>query len=119
MQKAQALLDSGGAWRKFQAICLAQGGFSEPGLAPHRQPILATRTGRVRAIDNRRLARGAKLAGAPGAAMAGIDCHCRIGDRLEAGAPLFEVHAQSVGELGYALDYARAHPDIITSEEET
>jgi thymidine phosphorylase len=115
---AQAVLDSGRAWRKFEAICLAQGGFREPGLAPHRQPVLAVRAGRVRAIDNRRLARVAKLAGAPGAAMAGVDCRCRIGDRLEPGTPLFEVHAQSSGELGYALDYARAHPDIIAWEEQ-
>ena len=118
LQVARALLDSGRARRKFEAICQAQGGFTEPALAPHRRPVLATRAGTLRAIDNRRLARIAKLAGAPGAAAAGIDCSRRIGERIEAGDPLFEVHAQSAGELGYALDYSGAHPDIFSWEPE-
>lgn len=118
VQVARALLDSGDAWRKFEAICLAQGGFTEPLAAPQRQPVLADRAGVVRSIDNRRLARVAKLAGAPGAAMAGVDCRCRVGDRLQTGDPLFEVHAQSRGELRYALDYAEAHPDIVEWEED-
>jgi thymidine phosphorylase len=111
-ERAQVLLDSGEAWRKFHAICEAQGGFSEPGRAAFREPLLAGRGGVVRRIDNRRLAKVAKLAGAPGAAVAGLDCRRRIGDRVDAGDVLLEVHARSRGELEYALDYARAHPDI-------
>ena len=118
LRVATALLDSGRAWRKFQAICLAQGGFAEPTLAEHVRPVLARRGGIVRAIDNRRLARIAKLAGAPGAATAGVDVRCRIGDTLVAGAPLFDVHARSPGELGYARDYANAHPDIVAWQED-
>ena len=114
---ARGLLDSGRALRKFEAICLAQGGFTEPTLAEHRRPFLATGGGLVRAIDNRRLARIAKLAGAPAAASAGLELRCRIGDRIGAGQALFEVHARSAGELAYALDYARAHPDIISWED--
>jgi thymidine phosphorylase len=115
---ARALLDSGAAWRKFESICRAQGGFTEPVMAPHRRPILAARRGTVVSIDNRRLARIAKLAGAPAAAAAGLDCRLRIGDFIEAGEPLFEIHAQSRGELDYALDYARARPDIVRWEDE-
>jgi thymidine phosphorylase len=118
LRVATALLDSGRAWRKFQAICLAQGGFTEPTFAEHVRPVPARRGGVVRAIDNRRLARIAKLAGAPGAATAGVDVRCRIGDTITAGAPLFDVHARSPGELGYALDYANAHPDIVAWQED-
>jgi thymidine phosphorylase len=110
--RAQALLDAGEAWRKFHAICEAQGGFTEPVTAPFHEPVLAARDGRVRAIDNRRLARVAKLAGAPGAAVAGLDCRRRTGELVRTGEVLFDVHARSRGELEYALDYARAHPDI-------
>jgi thymidine phosphorylase len=110
--RAQALLDSGQALRKFLAICEAQGGFTEPPVAPFREPVLATRDGWVRAIDNRRLAKVAKLAGAPGAAVAGVDCRLRTGDGVRAGEVLFDIHARSRGELDYALDYARAHPDV-------
>lgn len=109
---ARSLLDSGAALRKFLAICAAQGGFTEPVLAPYTSPILAIRSGQVRDVDNRRLAKIAKLAGAPGSANAGIDCRLRIGHTVSAGEPLFHVHAQTPGELEYALEYAAKHPDI-------
>jgi thymidine phosphorylase len=113
---ARALLESGAALRKFLAICEAQGGFTEPVAAPHARAVLATRTGQITEIDNRRLAKVAKLAGAPGAAVAGIDCRLRLGDGIRAGDPLFQVHAETIGELEYALQYASAHPDIFAIE---
>jgi thymidine phosphorylase len=109
---AASLLDNGAALNKFLAICEAQGGFSEPATADFRRPVQAIRGGRVGDVDNRRLAKIAKLAGAPGSAKAGIDCRTRIGDVVRAGDTLFEVHARSLGELEYALEYAAAHPDI-------
>lgn len=113
---ATQTLDSGRAWAKFLAICEAQGGFSEPGEAPFQAPVLATHAGRIRATDNRRLAKVAKLAGAPGAALAGLVCSLRLGDPVVAGQPLYTVHAQSPGERDYALAYAQAHPDILSLE---
>ncbi|MDH4985094.1 thymidine phosphorylase family protein [Aminobacter anthyllidis] len=109
---ARTLLDGGAALTKFLAICEAQGGFTEPGAAPHARPVLANRTGQIQAIDNRRLAKVAKLAGAPGSATAGIYTRVRIGDSIQAGEPLFHIHTHSPGELEYALAYAAAHPDI-------
>ena len=41
-------------------------------------------------------------------------CRLREGDPIERGTTLFEVHAATRGELAYALDYAFAHPDILT-----
>ena len=113
---ATQALDSGRAWAKFLAICEAQGGFTEPGTASFHAPVLAARAGRVTAIDNRRLAKVAKLAGAPGAALAGLVCNLRLGDPVAAGQPLYTVHAQSPGERDYALAYAHAHPDILSLE---
>jgi thymidine phosphorylase len=110
---ARALLKSGAAAGKFLAICEAQGGFTEPTTAPQTRPILANRTGRIHAIDNRRLAKVAKLAGAPLSATAGIYSRIRIGDEIMVGEPLFHIHAQSPGELEYAAAYAAAHSDII------
>lgn len=113
---ARTLLKSGAALRKFLAICEAQGGFTEPVLAPHTRAVLAPRSGRITHVDNRRLAKIAKLAGAPGAAVAGIDCRIRLGDSVRAGEPLFQVHAETIGELEYALQYAAAYPDIFAIE---
>ncbi len=110
---AAAILADGRAWRKFQAICDAQGGMREPPRAGHRHPVAAARAGRVARIDNRRLGQVAKLAGAPVARAAGLDLHVRIGAVVERGAPLFTVHAETPGELAYALAFAGAHPDVV------
>ena len=37
----------------------------------------------------------------------------RSAGRVEAGEPLFTLHAESPGELDYALAFVRAHPDIV------
>lgn len=114
---AEAILDSGRAWSKFQAICEAQGGMRVPPRAKFRQEVNAAREGCVRSIDNRRLARVAKLAGAPKAAAAGLQLHTPLGARVEAGQPLFTVCAETPGELSYALSYVGAQPDIVRVEE--
>jgi thymidine phosphorylase len=102
---ARAVLDDGRAWRKFQAICEAQGGMREPPRAPLAQIVHAPVRAIVAGFDNRRLARLAKLAGAPIDKAAGLELHVRVGDRVERGQPLFTVHAQTRGELTYALDF--------------
>lgn len=110
---AAQTLASGAAERKFEAICHAQGGRFEPGRACHVTPFTARASGRVVSIDNRLLARIAKLAGAPRDAEAGIVCTLRAGDIVDKGQPLFEVHANSRGELAYALQFAAMRPDVV------
>jgi thymidine phosphorylase len=110
---ARSLLDSGAAWNKFQAICEAQGGMKTLVTAPYRLEVLAQGEGVVRAIDNRRLAKVAKLAGAPHDPVAGVDFHAALGIHVVRGQPLFTIHAQTTGELDYALDYARGQEDMV------
>jgi thymidine phosphorylase len=112
-KEATAILEDGRAWRKFEAICEAQGGMREPGRASNTDWICATRAGCVMAIDNRRLARAAKLAGAPKASTAGVEFLAPIGTLVEEGQPLFVLHAEAHGELHYALDYVNNQPDIV------
>jgi len=114
---AAAALADGRAWRKFQAICRAQGGLREPGVAPFTHPVVAGQSGRVARIDNRLLARAAKLAGAPHAKTAGLWLAVHVGDRVERGQPLFVLHAESRGEIDYALDFVARHPAIVYLEE--
>ena len=115
---AREILDSGQAWRKFEAICSAQGGLREPPRAPLTHVIRTTRAGRCTAIDNRRIARVAKLAGAPRAPTAGLELHVRLGQRVAAEEPLYTLHAEAPGELQYALSYAAGQLDIIRVEEQ-
>jgi thymidine phosphorylase len=110
---AARTLDTGRALSKFIAICEAQGGLREPPRALFREAVLAGAAGRVGAIDNRRLARAAKLAGAPHDPAAGAAMHVRLGDSVGAGQPLFTLHAQSAGELAYALAYLGTQAPII------
>jgi thymidine phosphorylase len=110
---ARAILDDGRAWRKFQAVCEAQGGMRIPGVAPCTHAWTAPRAGTVAAIDNRRLARIAKLAGAPAARTAGVDLHVALGSAVEPGQPLFTLHAETPGEVAYALDYAQRNADVV------
>jgi thymidine phosphorylase len=58
------------------------------------------------------LAQIAKLTGAPRSARAGVDLRLRIGDQVRTGEPLFELHAESPGELAYALEFVATHPGI-------
>ncbi|AOZ10524.1 thymidine phosphorylase family protein [Cupriavidus malaysiensis] len=113
---AAALLAGGAAWTRFQAICEAQGGLRAPGRALFLRDVPAPRDGVVATIDNRRLARAARLAGAPERQVAGIDLHVRLGDTVRAGQPLLTLHAQASGELAYAGGFLAAHPAIVIGE---
>jgi thymidine phosphorylase len=111
-------LQSGAAWTKFVAICDAQGGLRVPPVAPYQHPVIAAHGGVLTAIDNRRLAKIAKLAGAPKSPAAGVDLNVRLGDTIVPSQPLFTIHTQSKGELAYALAYVTAQPRIFTIAEE-
>lgn len=111
--RARAVLDDGSAWRKFEAIGRAQGGLRELPVARFHRDVPAPAGGVVRAFDNRRLARLAKLAGAPRAPAAGLDLKVRLGEAVAAGQPLFTLHGDSAGEMAYALDYLADHPGIV------
>lgn len=110
---ARELLDDGRAWKKFQAICEAQGGMRTPPHAAHTHVVTASMAGTVASIDNRRLARVAKLAGAPQSPAAGLYLHTPLGRHVERGEPLFTLHTESPGELAYALAYLYAQPPIV------
>jgi thymidine phosphorylase len=118
LARATEILESGDALRKFEAICQAQGGMREPRIAEYTHVVTATRRGRIDAIDNRRLARLAKLAGAPHAAAAGVELHARLGDRVESGEPLLTIQADAPGQLEYARGYLAANSQIISVDEE-
>ena len=113
---AHATLNSGAALARFERICQAQGGMREIPRAAIRRPLLAPHPGRLTQINNRKLARLAKLAGAPDAKVAGIDMHVRLGDEVAPGQPLLTLHAGAPGEAAYAFEYAAANPDIFLLE---
>lgn len=112
-RSAAAAVEDERAWQKFQRICDAQGGMREPPRAKLTRPLLAQKSGRIVHIDNRRIARLAKLAGAPDVKAAGLVLDVRLGEEVAAGQPLLTLHADTPGELGYALDYAEANIGLV------
>jgi thymidine phosphorylase len=113
MSHARAVMADGRAWRKLQAICEAQGGMRTPPVSTQQFEVTAPVGGIITGFDCRKLARAAKLAGAPADPAAGIDLYVRLGQIVESGQPLFTLHAESPGELAYAREYLTAHADIV------
>lgn len=116
-QIAQKILESGQAWKKFQAICRAQGGMKEPPLAAYTHVVTSDKQGKVLAIDNRYIAQLAKLAGAPKSKAAGVELLTPIGTQIEMQQPLFIIHSQTRGELDYAIHYLSLGHQIMKIEE--
>lgn len=112
-QLAQEVLESGKAYQKFIAICKAQGRFKEPVLAAYKHEIKAPRSGKVKSIDNRKLAKLAKLAGAPEAKGSGVDFLSPLGTAVKKGQTLFVLYSESEGGLEYALEYYKSQKNSI------
>lgn len=110
---AQSALDSGAASRKFEQIIEAQGARELPPEAPFRAVIGAPADGHIRQIDCWRVARLAKLAGAPANVAAGVRLLRTVGDVVAKGDPLCEIHAESAAQLEFARSYAASHPEIV------
>lgn len=111
---ASELLSNGTAWKKFRAICIAQGGLKTPRLAKFKRDVRASRTGVVKEIDNRKLAKVAKLAGAPQDPGAGVLLNVHAGMRVKKGDSMYTVFADARGELNYAFSFLKSQKNIIT-----
>ncbi|WP_299018065.1 thymidine phosphorylase family protein [uncultured Photobacterium sp.] len=109
---ATSVLDSGRAWQQFQHIIDRQGGRKELLQAKHQDIQHSLQSGTLYDLDNRRLSRLAKLAGAPGEACAGLRLHVNVGDKVKQGDPLFTLFTASLGERDYALSYYRDNFDM-------
>ena len=115
-KRALEILESGQALEKFYRICQAQGGFKEPVPAPLQHDVLAVTSGIVRSVDNRKLAKVAKLAGAPKSPGAGILFKAPVGKYVEQGEPLFTIYSESEGEISYALTYLHSSNQVVELE---
>lgn len=113
---AKQILESGKAYQKFHRICMAQGGFMEPQFAKYKMDIVSTKNGTVTEIDNRRLAKVAKLAGAPRSAASGIYFCAPIGTKIKEKQLMYTIYSEAEGELNYALEFINSSADIIKIE---
>jgi thymidine phosphorylase len=105
---ARDILESGRALSRMNAIIDAQGRREPPPPAALVFDVPAPRAGMVIGVDNLRIARIARLTGAPQVPTAGVDLFVRLGDRVEAGQPLYRLHARYEADLGFARQMALA-----------
>jgi thymidine phosphorylase len=113
LQLAKEILSSGEAYEKFLAICKAQGGFREPEFALYKEDVKAEKSGIITEIDNRRLAKIAKLAGAPHDSKAGVLLKTPLKTKVQKGDVLYCIYSETKGELKYSIGYMRSEKNII------
>lgn len=113
---ASQILKSNNAFTKFKSICEAQGYFKKPILGTLTYDVIAKESGIVSEIDNRTLAKVAKLSGAPQNTGAGILFQAPLGKKVKKGDVLFSIYSESNGELAYAIDFLNSQTDIICLE---
>jgi len=108
--RARELLESGAALAKMRRLMAAQGPAPEAiQLAPLTHDVPASRDGVVTAIDCLRLARIARLAGAPIDKGAGVDLFKKIGEPVSRGEPLYRIHAAFETDFRFAVRFAADH----------
>lgn len=107
--RARELLASGAALAAMERIIEAQGPSAQRhALGALTCEVAADTNGVVTAIDCYRLARIARLAGAPLDKGAGIDLLRKAGDTVRRGDPLYRIHACVAADFGFATDFAAA-----------
>ncbi|MDP1909575.1 MAG: thymidine phosphorylase family protein, partial [Hyphomicrobium sp.] len=100
---ARDILDSGRALAQMNAIIDAQGRRLVPLTVGELVfDVAAPADGVVLGMDNLRLARMARLAGAPQVKGAGIDLFIKLGDPVKKGETLYRIHAQFEADLEFA-----------------
>ncbi len=106
--RARQLLENGEALASMNRIIDAQGRQQTVMCAGNlTKDVLSPQSGVVKAIDGYRLSRLARLAGAPLDKGAGIDLFCRVGDQVEAGTPLYRIHACFDSDFSFATSFAK------------
>ena len=107
-QRALELLESGAAARQFDRIVAAQGPAPVVTIGGLVKDVVAPHSGIVTAIDCYRIARIARMAGAPTDKGAGVDLFKKVGDPVESGAPLYRVHAEHPTDFRFATEMTEA-----------
>ncbi len=106
---AREILESGRALKTMEAIIAAQGPQMRrfvPGELTHT--VTASVGGRIRYFDNLRIARIARLAGAPMDKGAGLELIARAGDVVARGDALYTIHATHPADFAFARQLAEA-----------
>ncbi|MEQ9447704.1 MAG: thymidine phosphorylase, partial [Rhodospirillaceae bacterium] len=107
MEAARKILESGDALAAMEHIIAAQGAPpAKTSLGRLVEEVSADESGTVKGIDCYRIARIARLAGAPASKGAGVDLLKKVGDAVQRGEPLYRIHAAVETDFAFATEMA-------------
>jgi putative thymidine phosphorylase len=106
---AKHLLENGEALKMMKNIIKAQGKVKKPFLGKYRRIVRAGKTGKVKSIQNKYLARTARIAGAPKDKGAGIYMEKKVGDRVRKGEKIYTIYSHSDEKLAFAVEFMKNH----------
>ena len=105
-QLAREVLESGDAFKKFEAIVKAQNGsldhLKEPKFS---YDIIAKRKMKIKHLDNKYINKLARYAGCPEDKLAGLYLHKKKGETAERGDKIITIYATSQDKLEYAKKF--------------
>ncbi len=115
---AYNILNSKRAYKKFIEIIKVQGGNPNISVKNLKQgnysfTLKANKAGIVSKINNNRISKICRIAGAPKDKGAGIYLYEHVGVKVTKGGMLLTVYAESNEKLGHAVNYLLEHPDTI------
>jgi len=110
---AREILDSGKALKKFSEIIKAQGGTVDH-LKPakFKKNILATKTGKILWIDNKKINSLARIAGSPLDKAAGLYLHKHVGEKIKKGEKILTIYSESKTRLRESLRFFKLQKPI-------
>ena len=107
-KKSLDILNSGRAYSKMIEIIIEQNGreiaAEDIRLGKFSYDDVAKKSGVISGIDNIRISKIARIAGAPHNKGAGIDLYKHVNDKVRKGEKLFRIYAESEHSLEYAKD---------------
>ncbi len=110
---AKHLLENGEAYDKMKEIIKAQGRVKKPFLGKYNYVVRAGKSGKVMKISNKRIAKIARIAGAPKDKGAGILMNKKVGHDVKRGEKLFTIYSHSDEKLDFAVDFMKGHKTYV------
>ncbi|MBI2134427.1 AMP phosphorylase [Candidatus Woesearchaeota archaeon] len=115
--KAEEILDSGKAYKKMKEIIKAQDGkIFDPEdikIGRFKFDVKSAKKGIVKKIDNKIIARLARVAGAPADNGAGIYLHKHINDKTTKGEKIFTIYSENKLKLKFAREELEKSPGVV------
>lgn len=112
-KKAEDMLYSGLAWKKFKEIIAAQGGkIKEIHESKIKKDIVAKKNGKVKKIDNHLINYLARVLGCPQDKYAGVYIHHHVGEKIKKGESIITIYAESKNRLNEGLAFLKENQNI-------